>query len=306
MQLRSVAVEEDVVMDSSARGFQGAPVSLGLVWAAAGGSVFASATNTQHLWHLPPSFLASETKQAWRLASGNLVFATSRELFFGAYLIYYCRVFERRMGSNKFASFVFVTSAMSTLLQIGITQLCHGCYPLASGPFGLIFGCAAPFVMDLPVSSKFSVLGLPLTDKALVMAMGAQLLLTSWKRTFIPGICGILAGTMYRVNFLGMRKFRIPSFLSKLFKRTIGKILAAPLDQAGPTVHPGRSTDGSRPGTSASGQREYTQWLAEPSPEAVELLVSMGFDRTLASRALQQSDNDVNLATNRLLEGNIQ
>lgn len=293
-------------MEGAVRGFRGAPVSLGLAWGAAGGTVFASATNTQHLLHLPPSFVASEMKQAWRLASGNLVFASSRELLFGAYLIYYCRVFERRMGSNKFASFVLVTSAMSTLLQIGVTQLYRGCYPLASGPFGLIFGCAIPFVMDVPVSSKFSILGLPLTDKALVMAVGAQLLLASWKRTLIPGVCGMVAGSMYRINFLGMRKFRIPMFISKIFKQTIGKILVAPPDPVSPTVTPATNADGSRPGTSMGAHRGHSQWLAQPSPEAVELLVSMGFDRTIASRALQQSENDVNLATNRLLEGNIE
>jgi Holliday junction resolvasome RuvABC DNA-binding subunit len=42
--------------------------------------------------------------------------------------------------------------------------------------------------------------------------------------------------------------------------------------------------------------------LPPPSEEAIHTLVSMGFDRNQAVRALAQARNDVHLATNLLLE----
>jgi hypothetical protein len=36
-----------------------------------------------------------------------------------------------------------------------------------------------------------------------------QLLLSSWKRSFIPGICGLIAGSLYRLNVLGIRRMKV-------------------------------------------------------------------------------------------------
>jgi hypothetical protein len=37
----------------------------------------------------------------------------------------------------------------------------------------------------------------------------SQLLLSSWKRSFIPGICGLIAGSLYRFNVLGIRRMKV-------------------------------------------------------------------------------------------------
>lgn len=52
-------------------------------------------------------------------------------------------------------------------------------------------------------------------------------------------------------------------------------------------------------------QRHYpapVQSAVEPSEDSIATLVSMGFDRSSARQALVQARNDVNVATNILLE----
>lgn len=52
-----------------------------------------------------------------------------------------------------------------------------------------------------------------------------QLLLSSWKRSVLPGICGVLAGSLYRLNLFGIRKAkvtRLPYLCSYDLKRLFG------------------------------------------------------------------------------------
>jgi hypothetical protein len=57
-----------------------------------------------------------------------------------------------------------------------------------------------------------------------------------------------------------------------------------------PVVHPPPSHNESLP-------------LSPPSEEAIEALMAMGFDHESVVRTLQQSDNNVEVAANRLLGG---
>jgi hypothetical protein len=36
-----------------------------------------------------------------------------------------------------------------------------------------------------------------------------QLLLSSWKRSLIPGVFGLVAGSLYRLNVFGIRKMKV-------------------------------------------------------------------------------------------------
>lgn len=42
-----------------------------------------------------------------------------------------------------------------------------------------------------------------------------------------------------------------------------------------------------------------------PSEESIAVLVSMGFSREIVIQALERTNNDVNLATNLLLDGSM-
>ncbi|KAF3558955.1 hypothetical protein F2Q69_00010473, partial [Brassica cretica] len=64
---------------------------------------------------------------------------------------------------------------------------------LTSGPYALVFAYFVPFYLDIPVSKRFNVFGAHLSDKSFIYLVGVQLLLSSWKRSMLPGICGIIA-----------------------------------------------------------------------------------------------------------------
>ena len=110
------------------------------------------------------------------------------------------------------------------------------------GPYGLIFASFIPFYLDIPVSTKIRVFGVEFSDKSFIYLAGLQvkfglcrtflipflscsiclffllqtfkefvfqLLLSSWKRSIFPGICGFVAGSLYRLNFFYIRKAKV-------------------------------------------------------------------------------------------------
>nr|GMD59213.1 rhomboid-like protein 20 [Ipomoea batatas] len=127
-----------------------------------------------------------------------------------------------------------------------------------------------------------------------------SLLFSSWKRSILPGLCGILAGCLYRMNVFRIRRVKFPDFIASFFSR-----LSWP--STGSTSSPApRNALGNVP-SYASRQVEgnYAAPLSsavEPPEESITTLVSMGFDRNSARQALIRARNDVNAATNLLLE----
>lgn len=237
--------------------------------------------------------------QLWKLIVSVFTFSSTPELMFGAYLLYYFRVFERQIGSNKYSVFVSFSILMSSLLQLfGQAFLSDPTLSvLTSGPYGLIFSSFVPFYFDIPVSTRFRVTSLSFSDKSFIYLAGLQLLLSSWKRSLIPGLCGILAGTLYRLNVLGIRRLKFPEFIASFFSRlslpSVGNTAPAPSARNGPSFA-ARQVEGNyrAPMSSAS----------EPPEDSIETLVSMGFDRNSARQALVHARNDINAATNILLE----
>ena len=45
-----------------------------------------------------------------------------------------------------------------------------------------------------------------------MIAISFQLLVSSWKRTLIPGMCGFLAGAVYHINVLKIRRVKVNLF----------------------------------------------------------------------------------------------
>ncbi|KAG6485105.1 hypothetical protein ZIOFF_053634 [Zingiber officinale] len=130
---------------------------------------------------------------------------------------------------------------------------------LASGPYGLIFAAFVPFYFDIPVTSRFRMLGLNFSNKSAIYFAGFQLVLSAWRRSFIPAICGLLTGFLFRANIFCIRKL-------KRNYRSVGN------------------------------------FMPEPPESSITTLVSMGFETNAARQALIQARNDINVATNILLE----
>ncbi|KAG6538270.1 hypothetical protein ZIOFF_003383 [Zingiber officinale] len=130
---------------------------------------------------------------------------------------------------------------------------------LASGPYGFIFASFVSFYFDIPVTSRFRMFGLNLSNKSAVYFAAFQLVLSAWRRSFIPVISGLLAGFVFRANLFGICKL-------KRNNRSVGN------------------------------------FMPEPSESSIATLVSMGFESNAARQALLQARNDLNVATNILLE----
>ncbi|PWZ31985.1 Rhomboid-like protein 20 [Zea mays] len=239
-----------------------------------------------------------EKLSVWRLITSFFAFSSTPELIFGAVLLYYFRVFERQIGSNKYAVFIIFSTMVSVLLQILALGYMKdpSLNPLTSGPYGLIFASYVPFFFDIPISMKFRIFGLSFSDKSFVYLAGLQLLFSSGRRSIVPGLSGILAGLLYRLNTFGVRRLKVT------LSRPFGK-----RDECNPYQGlPITENDGSIPShqarqieASAVDARTATQ---DPTESSIAALVSMGFDRSAAIQALALTNYDVNLASNILLE----
>ena len=104
----------------------------------------------------PPAYLHWFTQ--------SFVFRHPGELASGAILLYYFRLFERQRGSAKHGASTASILAISYALQTAVTSATATALP--AGPYGLIFASFVPFAVDVPPAQRFSLFGLPMTDKA--------------------------------------------------------------------------------------------------------------------------------------------
>ncbi|XP_022746017.1 rhomboid-like protein 20 [Durio zibethinus] len=239
----------------------------------------------------------------WKLIASVFAFSSTPELMFGLYLLYYFRVFERQIGSNKYSVFIIFSVMVSFLFEVLALAILKDptANLLTSGPYGLIFASFIPFYFGIPVSTWFRIFGVRFSDKSFIYLAGLQLLLSSWKRSLLPGICGILAGSLYHLNVFRIRRAKFPKFITSFFSRLSWPAMGNP-----PTA-PARSLAGNVPSyTTRQVERIYPSTAAssvvEPPENSIATLVSMGFDRNSARQALVHARNDISTATNILLE----
>ncbi|PVH37916.1 hypothetical protein PAHAL_5G119900 [Panicum hallii] len=249
-----------------------------------------------------------ERLSIWRLITSLFAFSSTPELIFGAALLYYFRVFERQIGSNKYAVFIVFSTMVSVLLQILALGYLKdpSINPLTSGPYGLIFASYVPFFFDIPVSMRFRIFGLSLSDKSFVYLAGLQLLCSSGRCSVVPGVSGILAGLLYRLNTFGIRRLKFPEFVTSLFSRVSWPYSSNPY-QGLPTTENDANISSHQDAHAATQDPTESSIAAlaatqDPTESSIAALVSMGFDRSSAVQALVMTNYDVNLASNILLE----
>lgn len=285
-------------MNGGLPGFHNAPASRAVVVAAALFSVaFGFRGRSLNLGLSYQSLY--EKLSIWRLITSLFAFSSTPELIFGAALLYYFRVFERQIGSNKYAVFIIFSTMVSVLLQFLALGYMKdpSLNPLTSGPYGLIFASYVPFFFDIPVSMKFRIFGLSLSDKSFVYLAGLQLLFSSGRCSVVPGISGILAGLLYRLNTFGIRRLKFPEFGTSLFSQ-----LSWPFSNNPYQGLPTTENNGSSPSHQAHQIEDARTAIQDPTESSITALVSMGFDRSAAIQALALTNYDVNLASNILLE----
>ncbi|KAK1577670.1 hypothetical protein Q3G72_023710 [Acer saccharum] len=238
----------------------------------------------------------------WKLIVSVFAFSSAPELMFGLYLLYYFRVFERQIGSNKYSVFILFSVTFSLLFEVLTLALLKdpAMNLLTSGPYGLIFASFIPFYFDIPVSTRFRVFGVRFSDKTFIYLAGLQLFLSSWKRSMLPGLCGILAGSLYRLNVFRIRKAKFPEFITSFFSR-----ISWPSMGSSPAASTRNVVGGAPSYAGRQVERTYPSPVPttiEPMEDSIAVLVSMGFDRNSARQALVHARNDINAATNILLE----
>ncbi|KAG8052695.1 hypothetical protein GUJ93_ZPchr0001g32940 [Zizania palustris] len=288
-------------MQGGVSGFQNAPVTRAVVLASGLLSVVFSAQRRGRALGLSYQGIVKNF-HLWRIFASGLAFQSTLELIFGLYLLYYFRVFERQIGSNKYSVFSLFTISVSLVLEIlSLVLLKDTNYvsALASGPYGIIFASFIPFFLDIPVTSRFHIFGVNFSDKSFIYLAGLQLLLSSWKRSLIPGIFGLIVGSLYRINVLGIRRMKMPHVIASFF----AKFFAS---SSGGSSRPSRSLVGNMTSRTARAVQNQSPSgfapAAEPSESSIAMLVSMGFDGNAARQALVRARNDINAATNILLE----
>ncbi|KAL1291745.1 rhomboid-like protein 20 isoform X1 [Arachis duranensis] len=289
-------------MNGGPSGFTNAPVTRAFIIASALFTIFFGIQGRFNSLGLSYQDIFGKLR-LWKLIMSVFAFSSTPEMMFGLYLLYYFRVFERQIGSNKYSVFIVFSVLTSLLFEvISLALLRDPAAKLVTpGPYGLIFASYVPFFLDIPVSTRIRVFGIPFSDKSFIYLAGLQqLVLSSWRRSLLPGMCGILAGSLYRLNVFYIRKAKFPDFISSFFSRFSLPSMGSP---RGPST---RNVAGNVPSyPTHQMERNYpapVQYAVEPSEDSITTLVSMGFDRNSARQALVQARNDVNVATNILLE----
>jgi len=264
-----------------------------------------------------------------QLLPSKLVFPDTRDTILVLFLIYFFRVFERRYGSLKFSSCLLLSFSCSVLLEVS-SAWCTGLFQ--PGPLALVLPLFVPYYLHIPVLSSAMFGQVPVSSKSLTYLLGLQLLVTS-RNHVAASLCSLVAGVVYCTPLVD--KFRIPSFLGRLFSATLGQLVVSPAPEVEGTNLLGATLEVQRVQQSEALEQQLLrarnrhnvpiggrqmrlnefwggaggghlgqarQEQQPPSPEMVQTLVDMGFSQQRAVQALQQSGGDLDQATNILLQ----
>ncbi|XP_054575878.1 ubiquitin-associated domain-containing protein 2 isoform X3 [Eptesicus fuscus] len=274
----------------------------------------------------------------WRLICGRIICLDLKDSFCSSLLIYNFRIFERRYGSRKFASFLLGSWVLSALVDFILVEAMWYSFGitasrnLPSGFLAPVFALFVPFYCSIPRVQVAHILGpLSITNKTLIYILGLQ----------ISGIC-------YNSKILQVHQvLYIPSWMAKFCSWTLEPIFSSSEPTTEARVGMGATVDIQRQqrmelldrqlmlSQFAQARRQRQQqggminWNRlfpplrqrrninyqegrrseqqaspplEVSEEQVARLMEMGFSRGDALEALRASNNDLNVATNFLLQ----
>nr|XP_015098188.1 ubiquitin-associated domain-containing protein 2 isoform X2 [Vicugna pacos] len=279
-----------------------------------------------------------EDFQIWRLICGRIICLDLKDTFCSSLLIYNFRIFERRYGSRKFASFLlgsWVLSAVGDFILVEAVWYSFGITAARNLPSGFlapVFALFVPFYCSIPRVQVAHILGpLSITNKTLIYILGLQ----------ISGIC-------YSSDVFQVRQvLYVPRWLAKFCSWALEPIFSSSEPTSEARIGMGATVDIQRQqrmelldrqlmlSQFAQVRRQRQQqggminWNRlfpplrqrrnvnyqdgrrseqpaspplEVSEEQVARLMEMGFSRGDALEALRASNNDLNVATNFLLQ----
>jgi hypothetical protein len=320
-----------MMMNAGPSGFQGAPVTKGLLTVVTVATISLALLQSGYVAVLQP-MLVLRYGQWWRLFLHHLAFQSSGEALLGAILLYFTRMFERRYGSAKYASRLTVISVFATACQMallltvgrgvsltmrrpGKQAASYEMTPCAApGPYGVIYAALVDYFIDVPVTYRFR-LGAnrrrspfwsttSVSDKSLVYLIALQLALTRGKASLVSALAAILASILYRSAPGRVKQWRYPESIG----RRIRSLWRPPVVEP-----PQRSTASRSTATLLSSSAapvplrpdllsSVESISSSPSDDHIQHLVAMGFSRDAAIQALTQTRNDLHRATHLLID----
>uniref|UniRef100_K7EBC4 UBA domain containing 2 n=1 Tax=Ornithorhynchus anatinus TaxID=9258 RepID=K7EBC4_ORNAN len=155
--------------------------------------------------------------QIWRLISGRIICLDLKDTFCSSLLIYNFRIFERRYGSRKFASFLLGSWILSALFDLILVEALYYSFgvpasSLPSGFLGPIFALFVPFYRSIPRMQVTQILGqFSITNKTLIYILGLQ----------ISGVC--YDSSVLKVH----RVLGVPSWMARFFSSTLEPIFSS-------------------------------------------------------------------------------
>lgn len=264
------------------------------------------------LFHLNFSFFIDITKifdhaQFYRIFVCNITFSSLGELILGSLALFpLMRRFEREMGSRRFAAFIVYTSIISTILELVVFNIFLD-IERYSGPYpqlGAVIMLYRRFTPRL-YPKFFGMLGVDFSEKSVTYGLCAQVILFGGLGTVIPTLVGFICGSLC----VNLSENELPQFVY-----TVGEVVGKTIVDEAPAIMMSRSVQrGAERGGDHPRRRFVDGGRAQapavvprpppppPSEEAIELLTSMGFERQAVIRALQQTDNNIEAAANRLM-----
>eukprot|EP00088_Acartia_fossae_P050611 TRINITY_DN5671_c0_g1_i6.p1 TRINITY_DN5671_c0_g1~~TRINITY_DN5671_c0_g1_i6.p1 ORF type:complete len:324 (+),score=27.64 TRINITY_DN5671_c0_g1_i6:41-1012(+) len=264
-----------------------------------------------------------------RYLGAKFLFLDTKNTIFCCVIIYLFRILERRYGSLKFASNLI----MSCVLSMSTEMLLEQYFETKNfGPLCLVMPLYIPWFREVPVVSASHYGPVSISGKSINYLLCLQLALAT-KGSLLATLCAFVSGLF--VYCTPLKKFSLPGWMGSIFSKTIGRIIntypSSDTGLMGATLEIQRSQHtealenqlmrarnrfqvpvngggrqlrldemwGGLAGAGAAGPAHPNLPVIQSQ---VQTLVDMGFTRERAETALRQARNNLDEATNILLQ----
>jgi len=229
----------------------------------------------------------------------------------GLFLLYHFRLFERQMGSAKFAVFVGTTWGLSALITLALFLLIDPKTHTAPGPYPLIFALLVQYYFEVPATYRFHFLGLNGSNKIILYICAINLLASRFGFNpvlLILAASGFVAGLAYRSDVLPLKRLSLPQRLIRFATSYLLPVVQQPRRPPQP-INRNVNINGPRGGGAGGGGAPRRTahaggagLLPPPAESEVAALMDLGFSREAAMGALRSANNDTQLAAALLLD----
>jgi hypothetical protein len=254
----------------------------------------------------------SSSSKSNKNTASRFLFSSTGEVVVGVFfLAQFLRRLEREVGSRKYALWLLWIPAVVTALEAIVmwtTTTADGDF--AAYPYALVGGVLQWQYAYVPrLYPRFlSVAGISVSEKAWMFAWGLYLVGSQGWPSIWTSVLGFLAATVFFAVSMDIPDALIFSYYDSIGSLLLldppSKIYAPLLMGAAQNNNNNGNNNNHRGGGGmarampAAGPRA----AAPPPPQAaIDQLTSMGFDEARVRQALQQSDNSIERAADRLL-----